>query len=95
MAARNVVVTDDQEELLESLVSSGRYQNASEVRREGLSLVEWRESEDKDRLKSLREAARLGIADIDARRLRDFNADAELRAHLSALAQRALPSCTG
>jgi antitoxin ParD1/3/4 len=37
---RNVVLTERQEELLETLVKSGRYQNASEVLRDGLRLVE-------------------------------------------------------
>jgi antitoxin ParD1/3/4 len=88
MATRNVVLTDDQEELIEGLVASGRYQNASEVLREGLRLIERRESEDRDRLKGLREAARLGIADIDAGRHRDFSSDTDLRAHLDSLARR-------
>ena len=77
MATRNVVLTDHQEELIEGLVSSGRYQNASEVLREGLRLVERREEEDKARLKNLREAARLGIADIEGGRFRDFGSSAE------------------
>jgi putative addiction module CopG family antidote len=36
---RNVVLTDYQADLVERLVSSGRYQSASEVLREGLRLV--------------------------------------------------------
>lgn len=90
MATRNVVLTDHQEKLIEGLVSSGRYQNASEVLREGLRLVERRESEDKARLKSLREAARLGIADIDAGRFRDFGSSTELQTHLDTLAHRTI-----
>lgn len=90
MATRNVVLTDHQEKLIEGLVSSGRYQNASEVLREGLRLVERRESEDKARLKSLREAARVGIADIEAGDFRDFSSSEELRAHLDALARKTL-----
>ena len=39
MPTRNVVLTDRQEALIEALVQSGRYQNASEVMREGLRLV--------------------------------------------------------
>ena len=46
MPTRNVVLTERQEELLEALVKSGRYQNASEVLRDGLRLVEHREAED-------------------------------------------------
>jgi len=87
MPTRNIVLTDHQEELLERLVASGRYQNASEVLREGLRLVEDREAEEKARLKALREAARVGVEDIEAGRSRDFNSTAELRAHLDSLAQ--------
>jgi antitoxin ParD1/3/4 len=42
MPSRNVVLTERQEELIETLVKSGRYQNASEVLRDGLRLVERR-----------------------------------------------------
>ena len=42
MPTRNVVLTDHQASLVEHLVESGRYQNASEVLREGLRLVEQR-----------------------------------------------------
>src|SRR5512134_1903972 len=94
MPTRNVVLTDHQEELIEGLVSSGRYQNASEVLREGLRLVERREEENKARLKSLREAARLGIADIEGGRFRDFSASAELRAHLDTLARKTVRPAT-
>jgi antitoxin ParD1/3/4 len=88
MATRNVVLTEHQEKLIEGLVSSGRYQNASEVLREGLRLIESREAEDRARLKALREAARVGIADVEAGRVRDFGSTAELRSHLDTLAQR-------
>lgn len=87
MSTRNVVLTEHQEELIEELVSSGRYQNASEVLREGLRLIETRESEDRARLKALREAARAGIADIDAGRFRDFGTASDLGAHLDSLAK--------
>jgi len=92
MATRNVVLTDHQEQLIEGLVSSGRYQNASEVLREGLRLVEQREAEDKARVKSLRDAARLGMGDIDAGRFHDFDSSTELQAHLEALARQTLRS---
>ena len=88
MGTRNVVLTDRQEQLIDQLVSQGRYQNASEVLREGLRLIASREAEEKARLKSLREAARIGIKDVDAGRVRDFKDIADLREHLDGLARR-------
>ena len=54
MPTRNVVLTDHQAHVVEQLVSSGRYQNASEVLRDGLRLVEKREAEDALRLAACR-----------------------------------------
>jgi len=60
MPTRNVVITEHQQELIESLVGSGRYQNASEVLREGLRLIEEREVNEAAKLQALREAAQVG-----------------------------------
>lgn len=84
MPTRNVVLTDHQALLVERLVGSGRYQNASEVLREGLRLVEQREAEDAYRLKVLRAAVKAGITDIDAGRFQTFDSKESLRAHLAA-----------
>jgi antitoxin ParD1/3/4 len=59
--------------------SSRRYQNASEVLRDGLRLIDAREAEDKERILALREAARIGIADIEEGRFRTFDSPAALR----------------
>ena len=91
MPTRNVVLTDHQTELVERLVASGRYQNASEVLREGLRLLEGREAEEKVRLAALREAARIGIADIEAGRFRTFESAAALNRHLPRLPTRRSP----
>lgn len=45
-ATRNVRLTGHQTQLVDALVESGRYQNASEVMREGLRLLEEREAEE-------------------------------------------------
>ena len=90
MPTRNVVLTDHQAALIAKLVTSGRYQNASEVMREGLRLVERQEMEDEFRLKIMREAAEAGIADIAAGRFRAFDAADSLQDHLSSLAAEAL-----
>ena len=44
MVTRNVVLTDTQDQLVQALVSSGRYQNASEALRAGLRLLEQEEA---------------------------------------------------
>jgi antitoxin ParD1/3/4 len=88
MPTRNVVLTEHQAELVERLVASGRYQNASEVLREGLRLIESRDAEAKARLKALRDAARVGIADIEAGRFDSFDSEESLRRHLRDRADR-------
>ncbi len=82
MPTRNVVLTDRQAKLIEKMVSSGRYQNASEVMREGLRLVEQKEAENAAKLKSLREAVQLGIDDIEAGRGIAFDSFQEMEDHL-------------
>ena len=72
MPTRNVVLTERQEELLETLVKSGRYQNASEVLRDRLWLVEQREAEDACKLKALRAAARAGVGALDRGDFKEF-----------------------
>ncbi len=46
MGTRNVVLTDRQNKLIYALDEAGRSQNAREVLREGLKLIERREAED-------------------------------------------------
>lgn len=75
MPTRNVVLSAQQQELVETLVQSGRYQNASEVLREGLRLIEERERIAQAKLKALQQAARQGWADVSAGRYADVNDD--------------------
>ncbi len=90
MPTRNVVLTDHQAQYVEQLVSSGRYQSANEVLHEGLRLVEWQESIDATRLQALRDAVRLGEADIAAGRFDSFNSPEELGQYLAQLAEEEL-----
>lgn len=88
MPTRNVVLSDQQQALIESLVQSGRYQNASEVLRDGLRLIEARERHDEARLKALQEAAAQGWEDIEAGRYQDVG-DAQLDDFIGQLGRRA------
>lgn len=58
MATRNVVLTDQQEALVTRLVTSGRYQNASEALRAGLRLLEAEEAGTADLRAKLAEGLR-------------------------------------
>jgi antitoxin ParD1/3/4 len=89
MPTRNVVLTNRQEQLIEVLVQSGRYQNASEVLRDGLRLVERREALIATRLAALREAAAVGIEALERGAYREFADPEALRAHLDEVANRA------
>lgn len=71
VATRNVVLSQHQHELVEKLVKSGRYQNASEVLREGLRLLERQVDQDAAKVAALRLATEQGWSDIDSGRYVD------------------------
>lgn len=75
MATRNVVLTDSQSDLVDRLVSSGRYQNASEALRAGLRLLEREESE----LGALRDRISTGIDQARAGHLADGSGEDAIR----------------
>lgn len=90
MPTRNVVLTDRQASMVERLVRSGRYQNASEVLRDGLRLVETREAEESARLHALRAAAQLGAEDFAHGRYSTLATDDALAVHLESLTRLVL-----
>jgi antitoxin ParD1/3/4 len=94
MPTRNVVLTDHHEKVVADLVRSGRYQNASEVLREGLRLVEAREAREAAKLKALQDAARLGFDDLDAGRYREVDVD-EVESVIKALGRKASEQVPG
>ena len=62
MVTRNVVLTESQDQLVQDLVASGRYQNASEALRAGLRLLEQEEAG----LESLKQGLQKGLAQAQA-----------------------------
>jgi antitoxin ParD1/3/4 len=90
MPTRNVVLTKHQEKIIETLVGSGRYQNASEVLREGLRLVEQRDVEDAAKLAALQEAAAVGFGALDRGEFREFDNIDDLRAYLNGLSEKVI-----
>ncbi|WP_022705460.1 type II toxin-antitoxin system ParD family antitoxin [Pseudorhodobacter ferrugineus] len=62
MVTRNVVLTETQDNLVQALVASGRYQNASEAMRAGLRLLEQEEAQ----LAEIRKGLLEGLAQTKA-----------------------------
>jgi antitoxin ParD1/3/4 len=90
MPTRNVVLTERQEQLVEVLVQSGRYQNASEVLRDGLRLIEQREAQEAARLAALRDAVARGIVALECGAFTEFADPEALKAHLQEVASRVI-----
>jgi len=88
MPTRNVVITDHQAAFIEQLVRDGEYQNASEVLREGLRLVEARRAEHAAKLQALRAAVQVGIDSMERGEYTTFDSAETLGAHLDALADK-------
>ena len=95
MPTRNVVLTNEQANLVQSLVKSGRYQNASEVIREGLRLIERREAEDAAKLQALRNAADVGIAALDRGAFKEFSEAKSFETYLNGITDELLGSGAG
>ena len=75
MATRNVVLTETQSKLVDRLVESGRFQNASEALRAGLRLLEREEAE----LAAVRERLRAGLEEAARGDLADGSGEEAIR----------------
>jgi len=75
MATRNVVLTGTQSSLVDRLVKTGRYQNASEALRAGLRLLEREENE----ITVLRNQLTAGLAQAKAGDLAEGSGEDAIR----------------
>ncbi|MCD1632042.1 type II toxin-antitoxin system ParD family antitoxin [Marinobacter shengliensis] len=89
MATRNIVLTNHQSQVVDHLVASGRYQNASEVLRAGLRMVEEAESRYITKMNDLRAAIDAGQKDLEAGRTTTFTGD-QFATYLSERAEHAI-----
>ncbi|MGE7370060.1 type II toxin-antitoxin system ParD family antitoxin [Neorhizobium sp. NPDC001467] len=80
MSTRNVVLTDQNAEVIDRLVKSGRYQNANEVLDEGLRLVQDEERIHALELEFLRREYALGEASGEAEEIDSVQFLQELQA---------------
>lgn len=75
MVTRNIVLTDTQSDLVDRLVASGRFQNASEALRAGLRLLEAEETE----FAALRDRLHAGIEQARTGELADGSGEGAIR----------------
>lgn len=86
MPTRNVVLTDHNEQFIASLVASGKYQNASEVIRDGLRYIE-RQKKYEDWLQA---EAQIGIDAIERGDYVEFKNPSEIRRYLKNIGEEIL-----
>jgi antitoxin ParD1/3/4 len=84
----SVALTPRFEKLTQQLISSGKYNNVSEVVREGLRMVEEREKLQKLKLKRLKDAIQVGQDAMDRGDYVTVRNSQELRSLLSTLSQQ-------
>ncbi len=84
MPTRNISLTDRLDNFVETSVTKGHYQNASEVVREGLRLLQQRQQEDMLKLRRLRKAIQEGEDALARGDYRDLDV-AELPKFLASL----------
>ena len=90
MPTRNVVITEHQSRLIDELVECGEYQNASEVLREGLRLIEERRAEQAAKLEALRAAVQVGIDAMNRGDFVTFSDATSLNAYFGKITDRAI-----
>jgi antitoxin ParD1/3/4 len=76
MRTFSVILSEHHQAVIDGLIKSGRYQNASEVLRDGMRLIESRERLETAKLDVLRQAADRGFADLEEGRFQDVPTDA-------------------
>ena len=88
MPTRNVSLSGHYDSFIESNVKSGRFDNASEVFRAGLRLLEQQQEENDLKLKNLRQAAKLGFDQLEQSK-RTVASDGELEDYIAGLGRKA------
>lgn len=89
MPTRNVNLTDHYNTLVESLIASGRYKNASEGMRAGLRLLEQASKEDEEKLNVLRSLASEAFGSLDRGEGTKLEGNQQLADFISGLGSRA------
>lgn len=86
MPTRNINLTDRYEGLIADQLAAGRFQNASEVVRAALNMLEQKTAEDKATLEALRMEVLIGIKAYENGDYIEISSDAELDAFFNDVA---------
>ena len=86
MPTRNINLTHEQDEFVESIVRAGEYQNASEAIRDAVRALQQRRREDALKLERLRLRIEAGIDDLERGEFVEVD-DADLEAFFEGLRQ--------
>ena len=84
MPTRNISLTREQDEFVESIVRAGEYQNASEAVRDALRALQQRRREDTLKLERLRLEIQTGIDELENGDFVEIE-DADLDAYIEGL----------
>jgi antitoxin ParD1/3/4 len=89
MPTRNINLTERYDQFVETLVTSGRFSNASEVMRAGLRLLEGQAHEEDEKLTLLRSLASEGLGELDQGQGIVMDGEQELTEFIGSLGRRA------
>ena len=87
MPTRNIVLTHEQDEFIDSVVRAGEYRDANEAIRDALRVFQKRRQEDALKLEALRTLIRAGANALDQGEYAEIE-DSDLVRFLDALASR-------
>ncbi len=89
MPTREITLTEHFDNFISSGIEEGHYNDASEVVREGLRLLEQRQAEDRAKIEWLRGAAQESIDSLERGEGKSFASIDELAGHIRELGRQA------
>lgn len=94
MPTRNINLTDRYDQFVEEQVEAGKYQNASEVLRAGLRLLEQQAQTEEQRLALLKKLATDGFETLDQGQGLSITGDQQLGEAIGRIGRRAAKTAT-
>lgn len=92
MPTRNINLTEHYDQFIEEQVEAGKYQNASEVLRAGLRLLEQQAQTEEQQLSLLKKLAKEGFDSLDQGKGLAFSNESTLRNAIAKIGRRASKS---